>query len=278
MRIAKYCAAIFGIWGFTFSLSADNSLQKTLDLIESEKSITNIYKTKIPSEDLARKATISFGNQLEEINFKDGYMIFELTEKEKADLEVFGFKFEVANDFIKKRNMRLESIQESMKSSQSRLPYPSNQATGIPNYPCYETVEETFVEAEAMVKRAPKLAEFIDIGDSWAKTTGQGGYDIKVLKLTNQDINEEKPILFVNTAIHAREYTTAPLNVAFAKWLVDGYGTNADATWILDFHEVHLLLQGNPDGRKRAEAGLSWRKNANENFCALISRSRGGSI
>ena len=40
----------------------------------------------------------------------------------------------------------------------------------------------------------------------------------------------------------------------FAEQLVAGYGVEADATWLLDFHEIHLLLQTNPDGRKQARA------------------------
>jgi carboxypeptidase T len=55
---------------------------------------------------------------------------------------------------------------------------------------------------------------------------------------------------------------------------MNGHGNNADATWILDHHEVHLMLHTNPDGRKRAETGLSWRKNVNNNFCAN-SNTRG---
>ncbi|MEM7584534.1 MAG: M14 family zinc carboxypeptidase, partial [Acidobacteriota bacterium] len=39
-------------------------------------------------------------------------------------------------------------------------------------------------------------------------------------------------------------------------------------TWLLDHHEVHLMLQANPDGRKQAETGLLWRKNANNEYCS----------
>jgi carboxypeptidase T len=122
------------------------------------------------------------------------------------------------------------------------------------------------------------LAQWIDVGDSWEKTAGLGGYDIKVLKLTNTAITGNKPKLFVNSAIHAREYATAALNLEFARWLVNGYGVNADATWILDHHEVHLMLQTNPDGRKKAEAGLAWRKNTNQNYCGATSNLRGADL
>ena len=93
-----------------------------------------------------------------------------------------------------------------------------------------------------------------------------------------QELTGSKPKLFVNSAIHAREYTTAPLNLSFARWLLQGYGTNADATWILDHHEVHLMLQTNPDGRKKAESGLSWRKNTNQAYCGATSNTRGADL
>ena len=48
----------------------------------------------------------------------------------------------------------------------------------------------------------------------------------------------------------------------------------ADITALIDHQEVHLILQTNPDGRKKAETGLSWRKNTNSGHCTN-SNSRG---
>ncbi len=142
------------------------------------------------------------------------------------------------------------------------------QTGGIPGFPCYRTVEETFATAEAMVAAHPDLASWIDIGDSWVKTqVPSDGYDLMLLRLTQKALPGPKPKLFVSTAVHAREYATAELAIRFAENLLAGYGVDADATWILDHHEIHLLLHGNPDGRKRAETGLSWRKNANNGYC-----------
>ena len=64
----------------------------------------------------------------------------------------------------------------------------------------------------------------------------------------------------------------------FAEYLVNNYATNADATWILDHHEIHIMLHTNPDGRKQAETGLSWRKNTNQNYCGVTSTSRGADL
>ncbi len=170
-------------------------------------------------------------------------------------------------------------IDEALTAELNTPRLPSlNQGGGIPGYACYRTVEETFQTAEQIALQHPDLATWTDIGDSWEKMAGLGGYDIMVLRLTNSTIPGPKPKLFIMSAIHAREYTTAELNTRFAEYLINNYGTNADATWLLDYNEVHMLLQSNPDGRKQAETGLSWRKNTNQNYCSPASTSRGADL
>lgn len=154
------------------------------------------------------------------------------------------------------------------------------QESGIPGYPCYRTVEETFATAQSIVAAHPTLAQWIDAGDSWEKATAGGlpGYDMGVLVLTNSAVPGPKPKLFLTTSIHAREYTPAELGTRFAEYLMTNYGVDPDVTWILDHHEVHIMHHANPDGRKQAEAGLSWRKNTNGNYCGATSTSRGADL
>ena len=152
----------------------------------------------------------------------------------------------------------------------------------IPGYACYNTVEGTYALGESIARQFPNLARWYDIGDSWFKTSGSGGYevrvgrrdtisfpgghDIHVLVLTNSAIGGAKPKLFVQGSINARDYSAAAAVARFGQRLVTHYGSDADATWLLDRHEVHLLLQGNPDARKLAESRYpTWRKNANSN-------------
>jgi carboxypeptidase T len=138
----------------------------------------------------------------------------------------------------------------------------------IPGYACYRTVEETFDTMGTLVSRYPALASIVDIGDSWRRTQDDTeGYPLRVLRLGNSTIAGTKPILFAIASIHAREYTPAELMTRFAEQLLVGYGVDADSTWFLDHNEFHLLLQANPDGRKRAEQSLSWRKNENVTHC-----------
>ena len=152
----------------------------------------------------------------------------------------------------------------------ARLGVPlEHQGGGIPGFPCYRTVEETYAAAAAIVAAHPDLASWTDVGDSWEKTQDpKSGWDIRVLKLTQAAIPGPKPVFFASFAIHAREYTTAELGTRFAEFLAAGYDVDPDVTWLLDHHEVHLMLQANPDGRKQAETGILWRKNTNNDYCS----------
>ncbi|MES2957466.1 MAG: M14 family zinc carboxypeptidase [Pseudomonadota bacterium] len=249
---------------------------ETRRLQDAERQRNNIYRAWSPDPATGRLAAISFHGSLLESNNEAGWLVLELDAAGVAKLQAFGFRLERADDFIARRDRVLDTLQATT-AAKRKVDARAADATiqSIPNFSCYETVEETYTAAAGMAVSKPNLATWIDIGDSWERGALGAGYDLGVLKLTNSATLGNKPKLFVQAAIHAREYTTAPLTLAFARWLVDGYGINADATWILDHHEVHLLLQANPDGRKKAETGLLWRKNTNTAYCSANSDLRG---
>ncbi len=149
----------------------------------------------------------------------------------------------------------------------------AGQINSIIGYSCYRTVEETYATAEALVAQKPQIAEWLDIGDSRLKQLGQGGYDLRALHITNRSIPGPKPVLMIQSAIHAREYATAESVTRFAEQLINGYGTNPDITWMVDYHDINLVLVANPDGRKVAEVSATrmQRKNRNPLYCAVGS-------
>jgi carboxypeptidase T len=276
--IAAACAASLTLLGSMSAAQAQESADEIRDLMSQEQRQDNVFKVTSPDVQLARRAAISFHESVLEVHYEDGYLIMQLDAEARARLESFGFTVQRADDWLARRNARLERFK-----SRAGAPLLGQAAQGadpesIDGFPCYETVEETFAAVQTLVSKYPKLATWIDVGDSWQKTQGSGGYDIRVLKLTNSEVGGKKPILFVNTAIHAREYATAPLALEAARRLTDGYGKDADLTWILDHHEVHLMLHTNPDGRKKAETGLLWRKNTNTNYCGAGSDLRGADL
>ncbi|MCI0520815.1 MAG: PKD domain-containing protein [Chloroflexi bacterium] len=191
-----------------------------------------------------------------EVHYDKGFLVVEVDRSSYYWLQQIGFTLEVDQ-------ARTEELH--------RVPQPlPGQVTGIPGYPCYRTVEETYSSAQSIAAANPTLATWSAVGSSWEKTKPGGlpGYDLKVLRLTNSALPGPKPKLFIMSAIHAREYATAELTTRFAEYLVAQYGLDADVTWLLDYHEIHFLLQSNPDGRKMAEAGDLWRKNTdNDDGC-----------
>lgn len=274
---------IFSVWALP---AHTENAAETEALVKEEKNKQDIYKAVFPDIATARRAAITFHSNLLEAEYEKGYLIFELSPDEKAKLEKFGFVLSTATEFIEKRNAMLDRVHGpggtgtllGKRAATAGAWSTDISPESITNYSCYETVEETFATARGFTTQYPTLATWSTVGQSWEKTAGIGGWDIQVLKLTNSRITGNKPKLFINSSIHAREYTTAPLALAFAKQLLEGYGTNADATWILDHHEIHLMLQTNPDGRKKAETGLLWRKNTNRNYCGRMSNKRGADL
>ncbi len=184
------------------------------------------------------------------LNKEDRYASVITTAQERAELEAAGFRLQVDREQTEQMQLAL-----------------ADESRTIPGYACYRTVEETYATGELLAATYPTLATWIDIGDSWRKADGSGGYDIMVLKITNSAITGDKPALFAQSAVHSREYTPAELNTRFAEHILSNYGIDPDITWIVDHHELHLLLLGNPDGRKVAEGGLLHRKTANVNAC-----------
>ncbi|MFC4820276.1 M14 family zinc carboxypeptidase [Dokdonella ginsengisoli] len=178
---------------------------------------------------------------------------------------------------------RLRGAYAKMREAiQSRAPqltgdgYPS-----IPGYACYRTVEGTYQTMDDLAAAQPGLAEVHEIGPTWQKTQNTAqGYTMRALRVTNlatAAADPQRPKMVVFGSIHAREYTPAELLTRMAEWLVTGYGSDAQATWLVDHVDFRFVLQANPDGRKKAETGIWWRKNTDtvSGNCSFDAESSG---
>jgi murein tripeptide amidase MpaA len=217
------------------------------------------------------------------------FRLVEIRFADQADINRLAGRLDVWEVHRQRRVLvaHVTAAQEAQlrREGYSVQPAPLVEAAAIPNFACYRTVEETYTDLARLAQERPQLAQWSDIGDSWRKVRSGGaeGYDLNVLVLTNTQIPGPKPRLFVMAAIHARELTTAEVATRFAEHLVTQFGSDPEATWLLDYNEVHILAQSNPDGRKRAEvdatnyvydpqnpyeSNLWWRKNVNDDLCA----------
>ena len=185
-----------------------------------------------------------------EVNHQAGYLVAMLTPARYAALEGAGYHLEI-------------DAAKTATVNQPLIPLLGQGPEGIPGYPCYRTVEETYTSIWDLEQAYPNLVMTTTYGESWEKVTPGGlpGYDLYVIRMTNEAIPGPKPTFFLMAEIHARELVTAEAAMRFAEFLASNYGTNPDITWLLDYYEIHIVPMTNPDGRKNAETGDWWRKN-----------------
>lgn len=143
----------------------------------------------------------------------------------------------------------------------------------------YLSVSGIYRRLDEMAATYPTITEVVDYGDSYSKTVGGVvtpagrtlmGYDLLAMKISNEAIPGPKPAFVLMAGIHAREIATPEIAVRFADWLTQNYGQDADATWLVDEHEIWIMPTTNPDGHWYVELGAQtpngdepwlWRKN-----------------
>ena len=127
----------------------------------------------------------------------------------------------------------------------------------------YKSVEEIYAYLDEKVAEFPDLVEKVDIGDSWCKLhpgactlpSPWNGYDLFVLHITNRSIPGPKPVFWADGGIHAREIATPEVVIRMIDYLLDNYNTDPDAHWLVDYHDIWLMPEFNPDGHHIVEAG-----------------------
>lgn len=227
-----------------------------------QQSIAEATAVTFHSPEQARAAVIGLHHLLLAGDWQSGQLILQLDAAEQQKLRPFTKTMTPALAWQQQQRQAWQQLQEASQHNQQMA------SQGIPGFSCYETVEETYAAAQQMATNYPQYATFQSIGPAWAKSKSREGFELYVLKLTNANGKTDKPKLLINAAIHAREYTTAATALQFARELLSNLGKDADVDWMLEQHEVHLLLQTNPEGRKIAETGISWRKNINNTQCS----------
>jgi hypothetical protein len=241
------------------------------------------YQIIIEKEQNKHKLLHQYHDAILEQTSKSVVLNLPLTEVHK--LRKLGFKVLPVPDkhlqtnkvatFLEKLKSSNSATMDQNKQIEKQSQLVTKKPPGIEGFSCYSTVEETYATASQLADTYPDFVQWKSIGQSWDKVNGQGGYDLKVLVLGADAERPDKPKLFIHSAMHAREYTTAALTLDFAKYLANNQSSNADINWILNEHEIHVLFMMNPDGRKQAEAGLFWRKNTSQFYCGVDSEQRG---
>lgn len=126
----------------------------------------------------------------------------------------------------------------------------------------YHTYDEVNVELDSMHTLYPSLTSSrIDIGYT---LEGRAIWAFKISD--NPDVDEDEPEVFYNGLIHAREPMAMEVLLYFMWHLLDNYGTDPQATYLVDNRELWFVPVVNPDGYcynedTEPDGGGMWRKN-----------------
>ena len=123
----------------------------------------------------------------------------------------------------------------------------------------YHTYRELTDELHQLATDHPGIVALSSLGKS------DRGRDLWLLKISdNVTTDEPEPEVLVTALTHAREHLTVEQALALIGWLVDGYGTNARTTAIVDATELWVIPELNPDGAEfdiKHRRYHHWRKN-----------------
>jgi hypothetical protein len=144
------------------------------------------------------------------------------------------------------------------------LPFDRSRLEQGPVHPYYTWYSLT-AELFQMVRENPDIARLYSAGQSnW-------GFDLWVLEVANfHDLNktplDHRETLYIDGGTHANEQLGVSLTMEFAQFLVNEYGSNDTATWIVEERRTAFLPMVNPDGN-HYDSRLNGRAvNINRNF------------
>jgi hypothetical protein len=152
----------------------------------------------------------------------------------------------------------------------------------------YRTVDELYADLQTIAATYPQITELVTYGQSYSETVGGvttpgndflPGYDLLALHISNQAVPEPKPVFVLSSGMHSREISGPEVTMRFVDWLTQGYGNDADATWLVDQEDIWVVPVVNPDGHWYVELGTQppyngnpwlWRKNGDPSYGSPI--------
>jgi len=195
----------------------------------------------------------------------------ELSEEELAIARAHGFPVEelitdVRSFYLERAHEASAPVQRGGQSCNAVPYYPTPQNFTLGSMGGYFTWEEMQDQLDAMRAAYPQLiTEKDSIG------TTHEGRPIHLVRMSNDaDVDQDKPELLYTALHHAREPVSLSQLIFFMWHLLENYGTDAEATYVLDHFELCFVPCINPDGyvynaTTDPSGGGMWRKNRRDN-------------
>nr|CAH0103526.1 unnamed protein product [Daphnia galeata] len=141
--------------------------------------------------------------------------------------------------------------QEKQSIALRRALFNNDKAVDFENYHTYEEVMAYLSD----------LASTNPLVSTKVGGTSEEGRDI-VQAIISSDLNANKPVLFFECNMHAREWITAATCIWIIDQITSGYGSDAEITALVDQYDWKFIPIANPDGYAYTWSNdRLWRKN-----------------
>ncbi|MCA2005239.1 MAG: immune inhibitor A [Ignavibacterium sp.] len=130
----------------------------------------------------------------------------------------------------------------------------------------FYTFNEIVAQLDSMYNQYPNI-----ITQKFQIGTSQEGRPIWAVKISdNPNVSENEPKVGYDALVHAREPQSMASMMYFMWYLLQNYGTNQEATYLVDNREMFFVPCFNPDGYEynrltNPNGGGMWRKNRRNN-------------
>jgi len=180
---------------------------------------------------------------------------------DEAQIMVPFEKREFIADYLSKGELEIdvmiENVEMFLKEQQLKNEAAVKSQANF-NYNAFNTYDNIMDEMEVMKSKCKNdLGIFCDtytIGDSTE------GRDMKILYMYKNEPNRQA--FWMDSQIHAREWLAVATNLKIADHLISNYGTDTEATMMMDDGDWYFLFVHNPDGYVYSHTSERfWRKN-----------------
>ena len=186
-----------------------------------------------------------------------------------SGLEPMGIEKDAWIDYLA-RNAELDRLRDAgvpFRVLVEDLEAQGSRLSRGPNFGIFHTYSETVDFLDGLHAAYPSITtDKIDIGTTWE------GRTIWAMKISdNPDTQEpDEPEVLFDALHHAREVITVEVLINTMTWLCSSYGTDADATALVDNRQIWFVPIVNPDGfvyneTTNPSGGGMWRQNRRDN-------------
>ena len=226
----------------------------------------NIKKIKLflnSNSDLQKAYSLAL--DLEEVkDDKEGGYILFVNENEFQKIANSGLAYDILIDDWMAYYNSLPKLSEAEKEM---IKLESSQKFGVDGFGFgsmggYYTFAEIEADLDEMFQLYPNL-----ITQKFSIGTSIEGRPIWAVKISdNPNVSENEPKVGFDALVHAREPQSMATQMYFIWYLLENYGTDPEATFLVDNREIYCVPCFNPDGYEYnrinyPNGGGYWRKN-----------------